>query len=70
MSVSAGEDYVMIPGAILSSPNGTLSINVTVIDDAVVELPENFYIIGQVLGESVSVVFDDRLQISILSDDC
>ena len=53
----------------VSSTDGTISINVTVLDDAVVELAETFFIIGQVVGKNIPVVFDGRLDISAVSDD-
>ena len=72
MSVSAGEDYVEIPGTTLSgtaAPNGTLTITVETIDDVVVELVKVFAIAGRVLGENIPVVFNDLLRISINIDD-
>ena len=73
MSASAGEDYIEIPGLILSgtaAPNGTLTITVETIDDAVVEREQIFAIIGRVVGENIPVVFSELLMISINSDDC
>ena len=70
-TTSAGSDYVQISDTIsaTSSTNGTITVNVTVLDDAVVELAEAFFITGQVVGENIPVVFDGRLEISITSDD-
>ena len=65
---SAGSDYIMIAEAVFAGAD-TISINVTVLDDGLVELPESFFLTGLVVEEDVPVAFGDRLEVFIISDE-
>ena len=58
----------MIAEAAFSGAN-IISINVSVLDDGLVELPESFFLTGRVVEEDIPVVFGDVLEVSIISDE-
>ena len=65
---SGGSDYIMIAEAVFAGAN-IISINVTVLDDGLVELPESFFLTGLVVEEDVPVIFGDHLEVSVISDE-
>ena len=44
-------------------------VNVTARHDTIVEGAESFYVVGQVEGDNIPVMFDGRAEIVIISDD-
>jgi hypothetical protein len=68
----AGSDYVQISEAAFSgnnSINGTITTDVTVLDDGLIEPPESFIIIGRLREDDIPVVFNGSLTVVIISDD-
>ena len=58
---------VSVPASM--QPNGTVQVEVTAINDSVVEFTETFYVSGEAAPPGVPVVFSEPAEVSILSED-
>ena len=65
-------DYVVLNVSVPASmqPNGRVQVEVTAINDSVVEFTETFYVSGEAAPPGVPVVFiEPPAEVSILSED-